>query len=373
MTTPNERQRFAPPGRARSGASVDDASSTDVSASGSTDHRQTPVAAPAWPLIDVGVVAQLACLIEVSAPKPGNVSPGRPFPDATYEDFLASAAAIGAPLAAAGCQPLGSTIRQAVEATARWVRSNTNLGIILLLAPLARAACVVQDSHDEAGTDAVTGGSSRGFSQGGSSGYLRGSIPADLHRAAVRKVLTESTVADARDVYAAIRLAAPGGLGRVATQDVATDPDATLLEVMRLAAHRDGVAREYATAFETTFEVGAPALARARLDGLSWEDAVVETFLRLLAGVADTHIVRRGGEALGEEVSRRARAVLDAGGVRSTAGRSALEAMDKSLRDSRHLANAGTTADLTAAAVFVVLLGGGWQEAGLGRHHAAAR
>ena len=77
---------------------------------------------------------------EASAPKPGNVSPGRHFADARYEDFLASAVAIGAPLAGAGTRSVGATVRLAVEATARWTRSNTNLGIVLLLAPIARAA-----------------------------------------------------------------------------------------------------------------------------------------------------------------------------------------------------------------------------------------
>ena len=88
---------------------------------------------------DVAAAAQLACLLEASAPKPGNVSPGRHFADARYEDFLASAVAIGAPIAGAGARPLGATIRLAVEATARWTRSNTNLGVVLLLAPLAKA------------------------------------------------------------------------------------------------------------------------------------------------------------------------------------------------------------------------------------------
>src|SRR6188472_2004114 len=90
--------------------------------------------------LNMGVAAQLACLLEVSAPKPGNVSPGRHFDDLRYEDFLASALAIGEPLARAGECSVGSTIRLAIEATAKLTRSNTNLGIVLLFAPLARAA-----------------------------------------------------------------------------------------------------------------------------------------------------------------------------------------------------------------------------------------
>jgi triphosphoribosyl-dephospho-CoA synthase len=135
----------------------------------------------------------------------------------------------------------------------------------------------------------------------------------------------------------------------------------TLLEAMRLAADRDGIAHEYITAFEVTFGAGAPSLERARADGLSWDEAVVETFLTLLAAAPDTHVARRAGTAAAGEVSRRARTALDAGGVRSPAGRRAIDDLDLWLRDSRNPNNPGTTADLTAAAIFVVLLRGGWR------------
>jgi triphosphoribosyl-dephospho-CoA synthase len=277
---------------------------------------------------DIAAAAQLACLLEVSAPKPGNVSPGRHFTDIRYEDFLASSIAIGEPLAGAGSRPLGVTIRLAIEATRRWSGSNTNLGIVLLLAPLARAAM--------------------------------GPSPGLTLDAAVQRVLDETTVDDAREVYAAIRLAAPGGLGRAESQDVASDPDVTLVEAMRLAAERDGIAREYASGFEATFHVGAPALRWARAAGLSWDDAIVETFLTILAAHRDTHIVRRSGPEVADGVSERARVALAAGGVRTDEGRGAIDTMDRALRDARNSGNPGTTADLTAAAIFVVLLEGGW-------------
>jgi triphosphoribosyl-dephospho-CoA synthase len=287
-------------------------------------------------VVDVATAVQLACLLEVSAPKPGNVSPGRHFHDARYEDFLASAAAVGPALSSVGTRPLGATIRRAVQATARWTRSNTNLGIVLLLAPLARAAAIARTPGDE------------------------GPIPAPSLRAALAEVLDATTVDDARDVYAAIRRAAPGGLGRADSQDVAAEPTVTLLEAMRLAAARDGIAGEYASAFATTFDVGVPALARARSDGIPWEDAIVETFLTLLAVAPDTHVARRAGRALAERIAHDARAVLDAGGVRTDAGRAAVAALDAGLRGAGNTANPGTTADLTAAAILVVLLGGGW-------------
>ena len=296
--------------------------------------------ADAW---DIAAAAQLACLLEASAPKPGNVSPGRSFGDTRYEDFLASAAAIGAPLGSAAIRPLGETIRLAIDGTRRWTRSNTNLGIVLLFAPLARAA--------------------HASSALASRESLRG---------ALQRVLDETTVDDARRVYATIRLVSPGGLGRVESEDVADEPTLTLRAAMRLAAHRDGIAREYDTAFDTTFRIGAPTLERARRDGLGWDDAIVETYLTLLAATPDTHIVRRVGAEVARAVSHQARAVLDAGSVFTAGGRAALARMDAALRDAHNSANPGTTADLTAAAIYVVLLRGGWQT-GKGGLDAASR
>jgi triphosphoribosyl-dephospho-CoA synthase len=286
------------------------------------------VTLPARQAADVAAAAQLACLLEVSAPKPGNVSPFASFRDATYEDFLASAAAIGPALLLAGERSLGATIRAGVEATARWAPSNTNLGLVLLLAPLAQAA-------------------------------LR---PGEMSlRAQVAATLAATTVADARDAYVAIRSAAPGGLGRASEQDVASTPTATLREAMALARDRDAIAREYATDFETTFAIGGPALRRARSDGLAWRDAILEAYLALLAASPDTHIARKLGTDTAVTVQRRARAVLDAGGIRTTAGRDATAALDRELRDEANTLNPGATADLTGASIFVVLLEGGWR------------
>ncbi len=283
---------------------------------------------PARQAADVAAAAQLACLLEASAPKPGNVSPFASFRDTTYEDFLASAAAIGPALAAAGERSLGATIRTAIEATARWAPSNTNLGLVLLLAPLARAA-------------------------------LR---PGDQPlRAQLAATLADTTVADARDAYVAIRSVAPGGLGRASEQDVAGTPTATLRDAMALARDRDAIAREYATDFESTFEVGVPGLRRALSDGLAWREAVVEVYLALLATSPDTHIARKLGSDAAVTVQRRARAALTAGGVRTMAGRDATAALDRELRDEANTLNPGATADLTGAAIYVVLLEGGWR------------
>lgn len=258
----------------------------------------------------IASAAQLACLLEASAPKPGNVSPGRHFHDARYEDFLASAAAIGPAFQAD--LPLGATIHAAIRATSQWTRSNTNLGIVLLLAPLACAARSKRPLHT---------------------------------------VLASTTVEDAREVYAAIRLARPGGLGTATEQDVAAEPEVTLTEAMRLAADRDSIAAEYATDYRITFEIGAPTLVQARHAGCDWDEATVRTYLALLAAIPDTHIRRKHGDSVADQVSRDAEKVLSAG----PEGRALF---DHELRAAG--LNPGTSADLTAAAIYVALLSRLW-------------
>jgi len=276
--------------------------------------------------IDIATLAQLSCLLEVSAPKPGNVSPGMRFRDMSYEDFLVSALAIGPAIGEAGQVPLGITVERALAATREVTRANTNLGLVLLLAPLAAASI----------------------------------LTAGTLRERVQRVLRATTIDDARLVYDAIRSANPGGMGKVSDEDLGEQPKVTLLKAMELAKEWDSVAREYATDFAITFDHGVPALRAARQAGLGWLDAVTEAGLRLLSEVPDTLIARKAGKEVAIQISARARGVLEAGGVRSQAGRKALAEFDASLRNPQNSRNPGTTADLIAAATFVTLLEDGW-------------
>lgn len=279
---------------------------------------------------EIGWAAQLACLFEVNAEKPGNVSRQADFRDARFEDFLASAIAIGPAFQDAVRTPVGETVLRAVRDTRRFVRTNTNLGMVLLLAPLARA--------------------------------VGEGAPAGL-RVAVARVLRDLTVGDAAMVYDAIRLAAPAGLGDVERHDVKdTVVDATLREVMGLARDRDSVAREYVTDYEITFGLGYETLLRVWDEGHGFSDGVVQAFLTMLAQVPDTLIARKEGRAAAERISRRAGDVLMAGGALSPRGREDLERFDRELRDESHRLNPGTTADLVAASIFVFLTESGMLE-----------
>ena len=156
----------------------------------------------------VAGAAQLACVLEVSAEKPGNITPSHDFHDTSYEDMLRSAIAVGPELARAGERGVGDTVLAVVQASRRAAPANTNLGIALLLAPLAKAA--------------LAGGPLR-------------------ERAGARR-WARSTLADARAAYAAIRLAGAGGLDERVEHDVRSEPAVGLREAMASAAGRDSIA-----------------------------------------------------------------------------------------------------------------------------------
>jgi triphosphoribosyl-dephospho-CoA synthase len=276
-------------------------------------------------MLPIGLAAQLACIWEATARKVGNVHPFARFAEVSYLDFVTSAAAIAPVLETAPARRVGETVLAAVQATRRLQGSNTNLGIILLLAPLAKVP---------AGQDLRTG---------------------------VRAVLADLDVTDARHVYAAIRLANPGGLGRVPAQDVSAEPTQSLREVMALAAGRDLVARQYVNDFEEIFARGLPALQQGIGRTGSLEGAIIHTQLAFLAAEPDSLIVRKCGEAEGAEAQRRAADALAAGWPETAPGRTALAEFDAWLRAAGHRRNPGTSADLVTASLFAALRRGSIQ------------
>jgi triphosphoribosyl-dephospho-CoA synthase len=271
----------------------------------------------------VAGAAQLACVLEVSAEKPGNITPRHDFDDTSYEDMVRSAIAAGPELARAGERGVGDTILAVVQASRRAAPANTNLGIALLLAPLAKAAL--------------------------DGGALRPRLGATLRAL---------DVADARAAYAAIRLAVAGGLRERVEHDVRSEPTIGLREAMAAAAERDSIASEYVTDYALTFETAIPALAAGLGDGLAVRAAIVELHLRLLDKEPDTLIARKRGAEAAARVSDGAREVLAAGGVRTAAGRRALQSFDAALRQPDNALNPGTTADLVTATLFVAVLEG---------------
>lgn len=273
--------------------------------------------------LTIGQSATLACLLEVTAPKVGNVHRGADFEDLTFTDFVASAVTIGPPMEAAAAVGVGRAVHDAVAAARACVSTNTNLGMALLIAPLAAA-----------------GRSER------------------LTTASVGRVLRAITHDDCRFVYEAIRLAQPGGLGKVESMDVADEPPKDLLVAMRAAADRDLVARQYAEDFRLVLDEILPAIIAGRGRGWTMTDCIVRAHLSLIAQHGDSLIARKCGPEIAKKASILAQQSLAAGSPGDDAYHEALADFDFWLRCDGNRRNPGTTADLVAAALFAGLWDG---------------
>lgn len=288
--------------------------------------------------------AQLACLLEVSADKPGNVTRYRDFADTKFEDFLISAVAIAPAFRQAHRLGVGEMILQAIQNTQKLVSSNTNLGIVLLFAPLAKAFLAWTEASPPA--NLILNKSKRTWSESKDSG-LRGHLA---------HILSLLSVEDARLAYRAIQLAGAGGLGKVEEEDISGEVTVSLRQAMELAQERDSIAREYCTDFKITFTLGYPALIDFLAKGMTIGKAIAQTYLTILARVPDTLIARRRGWDVAREVSRRAQLVLSLGGLFSEEGRAETGRLDLFLRGEENSLNPGTTADLATSSLFLALL-----------------
>lgn len=263
---------------------------------------------------EVAQAFHAACLAELSALKPGNVHVFAAGHGMETAQFEAAAKAAAPALAAPG--PVGRRVRAAVEASLAVAGCNTNLGIILLCAPLAVAA------------------------EGG------GPLEARL-----AQVLEGLNISDAEEAFRAIAAASPGGLGASPEADVRAPASVTLREAMALAADRDAIARQYVTGYADVFALGVPALAGGPLERRRIEDA----YLAFLATLPDSHIARKFGPGQAEAVRLEAVALRTRlEGLPPSERHAALLAFDTSLK-ARGL-NPGTSADLTVASIFAALI-----------------
>jgi triphosphoribosyl-dephospho-CoA synthase len=252
-----------------------------------------------------------ACTLDVAVRKPGNVSAASPGHGMEASLFVASAVAAAGPISSAGAA-VGERVEAAVRAACEASGCNTNLGIVLLCAPLLAA-----------------------FERGGGAEHLRTELESVLHALDVE---------DARAAYRAIVLARPGGLGRATEQDVRDTPTTGLRQAMALAAHRDRIAWQYLHGFADVFELGLPVFLAAADPAT----AMVATFLELLAALPDSHIVRKHGDVVAQSVMAQALPWRDrARSGERLADDPAFARWDQDLK-ARGL-NPGTSADLCVA------------------------
>jgi len=298
---------------------------------------------------------ELAILFEVSADKPGNVNLTTGFEGTHYEHFLASAVAatpwfeLAAERGIAVSRKeisvnnvlVGQIIRNCVWDIDSWQHGgNTLLGTVILLSPIAVAAgmtSVVKENFEIQ--------------------QLRKNL----------KCITESTLPeDAVNVYEAIKIANPSGLGKAPDLDLndsnsvnrIVKENITLYQVFKVASVYDRVCSEWVSNYPVTFEVAYPFLIRQIGKAIGLNKAIVHTFLKVLAEYPDTFIARKIGIEKAREVSAKASEILELGGLETSLGRKSLHEFDLQLRKSSNDLNPGTTADIVAATLALCILNG---------------
>ncbi len=301
----------------------------------------------------IAQAVELACLLEASAAKVGNVHPAATFSDMNFAHFLASASAIApifgppvwhdevshdspsrdcissldSPSRDIGHLSVGPLILDSVVATRNAVGCNTNLGMLLLFAPLAKA-------------------------------HLLRRTPTSPLQQTIPQVLQQLTPSDSQLVYSAIRHAAPGGLGKQAQADVTEDAPADLVAAMAQVAHTDAVARQYTNGFADIFERLVPWLETELVRTAQPLEAICRVQLRWLAYQPDGLITRKAGPKMAAQVQQRAAAIAEEclANLDVLAQQPQMIEFDQFLRGDGHRRNPGTTADLIGAALLVHLL-----------------
>ncbi len=303
---------------------------------------------------NIANAAQLASALEVSGyPKPGNVHRTADFEDTTFEQFIASSIAIGPALldvAKKGFRSgkglinvtdigVGKAIMRAINETIKWQSGgNTNLGVVMLLIPLTAAA--------------------------GMTLAIEGSIKLIKLRKILSMILKSTTPKDALDVYDAILMAGPKGLGKVKNLDVKNKDSRdkikrekiSLYNIMKLSSGRDNISKEWVTDMEITFMFGFPHFKRNYKKTRNLNTSTVQTFLHILSRYPDTMVQRIHGRKIASEVSMKAMNIIKTGGILTAGGKKHVLRFDEELR--KNGVNPGTTADLVSASLMVAILNG---------------
>ena len=265
-----------------------------------------------------------ACVLEATAPKAGNVFPGMAFGDLCYRDFVL-AADIASDAMADDDSPISSRVLNAVRRSVAETGTNVNLGILLLLGPLV-------------GADEALGRPAAGVDR------------LECWYPAVADFLVGIDGEDGKRIFQAIAGSLAGGLGVAAEQDVhAASPDEiNLIEAMRLAAHHDRIARQYSCGFRDLLDNVLPVVAAEISSVGDVLSGIASAHLRLLSTEPDSLIARKRGREVATAVQKRAAKLCphDA---------SDLAEFDGYLRDHEHSLNPGTTADLIAASLYLLL------------------
>ncbi len=294
---------------------------------------------------NIAQLGEIAALLEVSGyPKPGNVHRTQDFSDMTYEDFLISASVLRENLEivaynASKYYPnlldkiyLGEAILRTVKTTNKLVDTNTNLGISMLMIPLSAGFGALHNSENIYNLPKI-----------------------------VDIIMKNTRPDDAVAVTKAIVLARAGGLNKTSKYDVnntntlneIVDNQINLYDLFKMSAKYDRISYELVNGLPIISEYGFSTFTK--YDGeYSKNDVTLEIFLTILSNIPDTLITRKYGEEAANIVSNRAKRILKETEINTEERLKELKDFDEYLTNKKY--NPGTTADFTAASLFVGLV-----------------
>lgn len=298
----------------------------------------------------------LSSLLELSGwPKPGNVHRTRNFEDTRFEHFLAGITAIQ-PNFREFCEKiynsiennklkpntieLGLFFKKSAKEMMRWQSGgNVLLGHILVLAPLVSAAVICMKTNEKTIED---------------------------FQLILKKIIEETTVQDTLNLYDAIKICSPGGLGRIEKYDIYGDNSyneimqdgITLKRIFELSKNYDLISNEYSSGFDIILKEGLPYFIDTFDNFKDVNIAIVNTYLKLLSNHLDTLIIRKAGKKEALAVSKAASDILSYGGISTKKGLNLAISFDKDLHEKNGKLNPGTTADLVAGIIFCALIFG---------------
>ena len=298
----------------------------------------------------------LSSLLELSGwPKPGNVHRTKNFVDTRFEHFLAGITAIQ-PNFRELCEIIYSSIendmldftkiklglfyKKSVKEMIKWQSGgNVLLGHILILAPLVCAATICLKTNK---------------------------VKIEEFELTLRRVIDDATVEDTLNLYDAIKICNPGGLGRIEKYDIYGEntyneikqDNITLKKIFELSKDYDLISGEYSTGFNIILREGLPYFIETFKTAQDINIAVVNTYLKLLSNNLDTLIIRKSGKKVALEVSKMAFDILIQGGISTKKGLELTIEFDKYLHKQNGKLNPGTTADLLAGVIFCALIFG---------------
>ena len=279
---------------------------------------------------DIMKASQIACCLEVSSFKPGNVHRNREYDDIKYHHFISSGIAFGNIIyeVSQDNKDIGKYIKLAVIESKKWSPTNANLGIIMLHMPIGMSSGKIDEFNE------------------------------NVLKKEIIFTTKNTTVNDAINVYDAIEIAMPNinppkegpdAQKNDAKQEL-IEKNLTLYDVFKISSTWDSISKEWAEGFNISFK-GYKLLNEYYEEYNNINLATTKTFLSILSEHPDTLIARKKDLDTSKMVSEMAKDILDNGFKKED-----IEEFDKFLSKEGNKLNPGTTGDLVASSLMIFLL-----------------